>query len=664
MKRMKLLSISLILLSLAVLDVLPANAALSAVSPATDPANGFPLWYQDTNAMRLSQCLDQNGFCVLPLAPVSFGVPPVVVFDPAKAVAFPGNFPPESFYWSAVARMDVGNPANANTATMTMQLVGSFARVPPSTDPVPINGQQMTFLLANLRIQGGAGTLSPSSTYTVTYPFGVFTFTTDAQGAPVVTQQGQIKRLQDPAAIHPLLFADLLSAASTNIGPFLTQTGLPPGGILDAATGNRYIGNPVAFSTITPGPFGSNFTIVGPNAGGAGVNVIQQSLWNIAGKSASGIIPPVITGAVAVPPIIEAVLGSSTLMANVTDDIGVARVTADLSQLGIFSSTATLNGVQEVPPTNSTATGTGTFVIDTNANTLSFNITFSGLLAPELFAHIHGPAPPGVTAPVLFPLPPGNPKIGVWNYPQANEADILAGNTYVNIHSGLFPNGEIRAQIIPTPNASMALVSGTPLSGTWQIAVNPAISGNFTLPVNAVDGIGNAAVPQIITLTVVPRPVVIAAPANVTVGNATNVTITVTQAGVPISGATVNLSGAVIPALITNLTDINGNAIFNVNATTAGPINVTANSTAFISPGTATITAIPTFIKGCVVDAVCTASAGKPTIVDALFIAQQTVGLRTFTATQIAAGDVNADGAVNIVDALFIAQFTVGLRVL
>ena len=58
-------------------------------------------------------------------------------------------------------------------------------------------------------------------------------------------------------------------------------------------------------------------------------------------------------------------------------------------------------------------------------------------------------------------------------------------------------------------------------------------------------------------------------------------------------------------------------------------------------------------------------------IVDALFIAQYTVGLRQpqacpladiTTEFDIAACDVNSDGVCNIVDALFIAQCTVGIE--
>lgn len=52
------------------------------------------------------------------------------------------------------------------------------------------------------------------------------------------------------------------------------------------------------------------------------------------------------------------------------------------------------------------------------------------------------------------------------------------------------------------------------------------------------------------------------------------------------------------------------------------------------------------------------------TIVDALFIAQHTAGLRTLPPTQALEADVNGDAVVNIVDASLIAQSTVGLRTL
>lgn len=53
---------------------------------------------------------------------------------------------------------------------------------------------------------------------------------------------------------------------------------------------------------------------------------------------------------------------------------------------------------------------------------------------------------------------------------------------------------------------------------------------------------------------------------------------------------------------------------------------------------------------------------GQVTVVDALFVAQYTVGIKTLTSAQLAAADVSGDSQVTVVDALFIAQYTVGLR--
>jgi hypothetical protein len=47
----------------------------------------------------------------------------------------------------------------------------------------------------------------------------------------------------------------------------------------------------------------------------------------------------------------------------------------------------------------------------------------------------------------LHALPAGSPKVGVWNYAEAQEASILAGRCYVNIHTTANPGGEIRGQM-------------------------------------------------------------------------------------------------------------------------------------------------------------------------------------------------------------------------
>ncbi len=123
---------------------------------------------------------------------------------------------------------------------------------------------------------------------------------------------------------------------------------------------------------------------------------------------------------------------------------------ADLpSSISEISFRTVLLGRNEVPATTSTARGTGKFVLNTKNNTLKFDIEVMNLSSQETGAHIHGPANPGANAAILFALPSGSSKTGTWTYDQALEDKILSGQTYVNVHSANFPNGEIRGQIIP-----------------------------------------------------------------------------------------------------------------------------------------------------------------------------------------------------------------------
>jgi hypothetical protein len=120
-----------------------------------------------------------------------------------------------------------------------------------------------------------------------------------------------------------------------------------------------------------------------------------------------------------------------------------------------------MDGAQEVPPNGSPATGLSQILIDTNTNTLFYHISYTGLLTAETAAHIHGYAGPGVPAGVVHALPATNPKIGAWNYPAANEQQILNGLTYSNIHTVGFPGGEIRGQNIVEPATDIvALLNG------------------------------------------------------------------------------------------------------------------------------------------------------------------------------------------------------------
>lgn len=100
--------------------------------------------------------------------------------------------------------------------------------------------------------------------------------------------------------------------------------------------------------------------------------------------------------------------------------------------------------------------GGGSFRFNTSTNELFYHIQHSGLISKETDAHIHGPAPPGVGAPIVYSLPLGKIKEGTitltdpGNYPVPKQiADLFDGLWYVNIHSLNHPMGEIRGQILP-----------------------------------------------------------------------------------------------------------------------------------------------------------------------------------------------------------------------
>ncbi len=117
---------------------------------------------------------------------------------------------------------------------------------------------------------------------------------------------------------------------------------------------------------------------------------------------------------------------------------------------------------EQATTSDQTATGSGSatlsFVDETNM--LSWNIVFSGLSGTETLAHFHGPAAPGMIAGVQVGLPLGSPKSGMAMLTDQQEADLLAGLWYINIHSSRFAGGEIRGQVIPEPSSLALLLLG------------------------------------------------------------------------------------------------------------------------------------------------------------------------------------------------------------
>lgn len=158
----------------------------------------------------------------------------------------------------------------------------------------------------------------------------------------------------------------------------------------------------------------------------------------------------------------------------------LALSTPVLAEQKTFS--ATLTAGEEVPPNDSAGTGTVEATFDTETNVLTWTIEYSGLTGDATAAHFHGPAAPGENAGPVVPIPDPltSPISGTATLDDTQEADLLAGKWYFNIHTAEYPDGEIRGQVLeggmstmPAPAASeapMATESSEPAADTSSSA--------------------------------------------------------------------------------------------------------------------------------------------------------------------------------------------------
>lgn len=136
------------------------------------------------------------------------------------------------------------------------------------------------------------------------------------------------------------------------------------------------------------------------------------------------------------------------------------------AQAAIITLSASLDGAQEVPATASLGSGSASLIFDDVSNQLDWNIVFSGLSGAATSAHFHGPAAAGANGGVQVNIGTisglGSPMIGSTIISDTQEADLLAGLWYINIHTALFTGGEIRGQVqvVPLPAAFWLLASG------------------------------------------------------------------------------------------------------------------------------------------------------------------------------------------------------------
>ena len=146
----------------------------------------------------------------------------------------------------------------------------------------------------------------------------------------------------------------------------------------------------------------------------------------------------------------------------------VALTLAVSSQAAMINLAATIDGSQANAGagTGSPGTGSAQMTLDDATGMFTWTVQWSDLQGMVTVAHFHGPAAPDQNAGVEVAIDAGsNPAMGMEVLDAQQQADLLAGLWYVNIHSDAFPSGEIRGQVNVVPLPAAAWLFGSAILG-------------------------------------------------------------------------------------------------------------------------------------------------------------------------------------------------------
>ena len=113
-----------------------------------------------------------------------------------------------------------------------------------------------------------------------------------------------------------------------------------------------------------------------------------------------------------------------------------------------------LTGANERPAVTTNNTGTFNGIYNKDTKQITYTVSWTGFTATNMHFHkadVNTSGPPVIPIEKQGTPPAYTSPLSETTRPltAAEEADLLNGLWYINIHSTQFPNGEIRVQLIP-----------------------------------------------------------------------------------------------------------------------------------------------------------------------------------------------------------------------
>lgn len=132
---------------------------------------------------------------------------------------------------------------------------------------------------------------------------------------------------------------------------------------------------------------------------------------------------------------------------------------------------AALDGPQEVPAVASPGRGWGIVRFEPTTSQVRIFLHHENLTGAPAAAHLHQAAF-GVNGPIVVPLVAASPNsfTGSAVLAPAAAAALIAGDTYLNVHTAAFASGEIRGQVVPSVSTRFTGL----LSGTQEVPPTPS----------------------------------------------------------------------------------------------------------------------------------------------------------------------------------------------